>query len=216
MSAREYLGSVVFVLAVMAVGALLEAMVPLFARPMTLPGRRTANLAMTVQTLLFAFVLTSAVAVAAVYLPLASPGFMAAAGLPAVARFVLGIVALDLAYGYLAHLHGDRVASALAGGEAQAPDQARDMVQRPIATNPSPATIESVRGLTIWDRAAPASTPIPEVITRASAEAVKTVSFGFSPSAAKSRVASWVLSPSSARNTLANTVAKSFGSIRPT
>jgi len=85
-----------------------------------------------------------------------------------------------------------------------------------MATNPSPATTESARGLTICDNAAPASTPIAEVSTRASAAAANTVSFGLSPSAAKSRVASCVLSPSSARNTLANTVAKSRASIPPT
>ncbi len=103
MSAQEYFSSVAAVLSVMAAVALLEARVPLFARPTTLPGRQKANLAMTVQTLLFAFVLTSAVGVAAVYLPLASPGLMALAGLPAIAQFVVGIVALDFAYGYFAH-----------------------------------------------------------------------------------------------------------------
>ena len=103
MGTREYLGSVTIVLAVMAGVALLEAAAPLFARPTTLPGRRKANLAMTIQTLLFAFVLTSGVALMAIYLPVASPGLMAMAGLPAVAQFVLGIVAADFAYGYVAH-----------------------------------------------------------------------------------------------------------------
>jgi sterol desaturase/sphingolipid hydroxylase (fatty acid hydroxylase superfamily) len=103
MSAPAYFGSVAVVLSVMGAVALLEAMVPLFARPTTLRGRQRTNLAMTVQTLLFAFVLTSAVTVAAMYLPLAHAGLMATAGLPAVARFVVGIVALDFAYGYAAH-----------------------------------------------------------------------------------------------------------------
>ena len=58
---------------------------------------------MTIQTLAFAFVLTSAVSVAAVYPPLASPGFMAAVGLPAFAQLLVGIVALDFAFGYVAH-----------------------------------------------------------------------------------------------------------------
>lgn len=103
MDIREYLGSVAAVVSVMAAVTLLEAMIPLFTRPATPPGRRAVNLAMTVQTLLFAFVLGSAVAASAVYLPLASPDLMAAAGLPAVGRFVLGVVALDFAYGYVAH-----------------------------------------------------------------------------------------------------------------
>ena len=103
MSALEHFRTIVVVLGVMAAVALLEAVVPLFARPTTLAGRRKANLAMTIQTLLFAFVLTSAASVAAVYLPLASPSLMAEVGLPAVAQLVLGIVALDFAFGWVAH-----------------------------------------------------------------------------------------------------------------
>jgi sterol desaturase/sphingolipid hydroxylase (fatty acid hydroxylase superfamily) len=103
MNAQEYLSSVAVVVSVMAAVALLEATIPFFGRPTTLPGRQKANLAMTVQTLLFAFVLTSAVGAAAVYLPLASPALMGAAGLPPVAQLLLGIVALDWAYGYAAH-----------------------------------------------------------------------------------------------------------------
>jgi sterol desaturase/sphingolipid hydroxylase (fatty acid hydroxylase superfamily) len=103
MDAQGYFINVAVVLSVMAAVALLEAGVPLFARPTTPPGRQSTNLAMTAQTLVFAFVLTSAVAVAALYLPLASPGLMAAAGLPFVAQFILGLVALDFAFGYAAH-----------------------------------------------------------------------------------------------------------------
>ena len=102
MSALEYSRTVLVVLGVMAAIAMVEAMVPLFVRP-TLPGRHRANLAMTIQTLAFAFVLTSAVSVAAAYLPLASPGFLAAIGLPAFAQLLVGIVALDFAFGYVAH-----------------------------------------------------------------------------------------------------------------
>src|SRR5262245_52397624 len=103
MNAQDYFRSVALVVLVMAAVALLEAFVPLFTRAATFPGRKKANLAMTVQTLLFAFVLTSAVAAAAVYLPFASPGLMAAAGLPAFAQVVLGVVAIDFAFGYAAH-----------------------------------------------------------------------------------------------------------------
>ena len=103
MSTREYLGSVAVVLSVMAAVALLEAAVPLFARPTTSPGRWKTNVAMTIQTLLFAWVLTSAVALAAVYLPFASPGLMTLAGLPVAAQLLLGVVAADFADGYVAH-----------------------------------------------------------------------------------------------------------------
>lgn len=103
MSAQEYLTNVAFILSAMAAVALLEAAVPLVARTTPLPGRRRANLAMTVQVLLTAFVLTSAATAAALLVPLASPGLMALAGLPAAAQLVVGIVVLDFAYGYLAH-----------------------------------------------------------------------------------------------------------------
>jgi sterol desaturase/sphingolipid hydroxylase (fatty acid hydroxylase superfamily) len=102
MSTHGYLGSVAAVLSVMAGVALLEAAIPLFARP-RLPGRRTANLAMTAQTLVVGFLLTSAVGLAAVHVPLGSPALMAAAGMPPVVQLVVGIVALDFAFGYVAH-----------------------------------------------------------------------------------------------------------------
>lgn len=103
MNAQEYATSVVIILSVMAAVTLLEAAIPLFAPPTALSKRRRVNLGMTLQTLLFAFVLSSAVAVAALYVPLASPGLLAWIGLPAAAQFVVGIVAADFAYGYIAH-----------------------------------------------------------------------------------------------------------------
>jgi sterol desaturase/sphingolipid hydroxylase (fatty acid hydroxylase superfamily) len=103
MNTQEFLQSLVVILSVMAAVALLEAAAPFFPRPPTLPGRQKANLGLTAVTLLFAFLLTSTVAVAAAYLPLVSPGLMDRAGLPMVAQILLGIVALDFAYGYAAH-----------------------------------------------------------------------------------------------------------------
>jgi len=102
MSALQYSRTVLVVLGVMAAIAVVEATLPLFVRP-TLPGRQRANLAMTLQTLAFAFVLTSVVSVAAVWLPFASPAFMAALGLPTFAQLIVGIVAIDFAFGYVAH-----------------------------------------------------------------------------------------------------------------
>jgi sterol desaturase/sphingolipid hydroxylase (fatty acid hydroxylase superfamily) len=101
MNAREYCTSVAVVFSVMGAVALLEAVVPLFVGPAEAARRRKTNLAMTVQTLLFAFLLTSAAA--AVSLPGLSPGLMAAAGVPAVAQLVLGVFAIDFAFGYAAH-----------------------------------------------------------------------------------------------------------------
>jgi len=103
MSTREYLSSVALVLAVMGLVAVVEAVVPLFAPSATAAGRRKTNLAMTFVTLAFAFLLNSGVAVAAMFLPLASPGLFALAGIPMAAQLVIGVVAADFAYGYLAH-----------------------------------------------------------------------------------------------------------------
>ena len=103
MNAQDSFRTVALVVLVMAAVALIEATVPLFTRPTTLPGRKKTNLAMTFQTLLFALFLTSVVAAAAVYPPLASLRPMAAAGLPAAVQLVLGLVAIDFAFGYAAH-----------------------------------------------------------------------------------------------------------------
>lgn len=103
MNAREFLTSVAVVFSLMGAVALLEAVIPLFVRPKATSRRRKTNLAMTTQTLLSAFALTSGVAAAAVYLPSVSPGLMSVIGLPAVAQLVLGVVAIDFAFGYAAH-----------------------------------------------------------------------------------------------------------------
>jgi sterol desaturase/sphingolipid hydroxylase (fatty acid hydroxylase superfamily) len=87
----------------MGMAALLETTAPLFAARGVAAGRRRANLAMTAQTLIFNFFLTSGAALAALVLPLASPGIMARAEMPAAAQFVVGILILDFAFGYFAH-----------------------------------------------------------------------------------------------------------------
>jgi sterol desaturase/sphingolipid hydroxylase (fatty acid hydroxylase superfamily) len=103
MTNLQFLGSMGFILTVMAVVALVEAAIPLFARPANLQGRLRGNLAMTMQTLVFAFVLSSGVALLALMLPVASPRLLEAAGLSESVRLVLGVVALDFAFGYVAH-----------------------------------------------------------------------------------------------------------------
>jgi sterol desaturase/sphingolipid hydroxylase (fatty acid hydroxylase superfamily) len=103
MTNQEFLGGVGFILSIMALAAFVETALPLFARPANLPGRVRANLAMTIQTLLFAFVLSSGAALLAYLLPVSSPRLLESAGLPAGLRLVLGVVALDFAFGYVAH-----------------------------------------------------------------------------------------------------------------
>ena len=103
MNAQDYGTSVVLIVAVMAVVALLEAVIPLVPRPPSLPGRRRANLAMTVQVFLSTFGFTSAAAVAAAAWPWRSPGLLGTSGLPAGVQIFLGVVVLDFAYGYVAH-----------------------------------------------------------------------------------------------------------------
>jgi sterol desaturase/sphingolipid hydroxylase (fatty acid hydroxylase superfamily) len=103
MNARDYGISVLLIMAVMAVVALLEAVVPLVARPPAPSRRRRTNLAMTAQVFLCTFGFTSAAAVAAASWPWRSPGLLAASGLPAGLQIFLGVVVLDFAYGYVAH-----------------------------------------------------------------------------------------------------------------
>ena len=103
MSPHDFLSSIGIVLAMIAVAAAIELAVPLRAAADGRGPRRRANLAMTAVVLSFAFVLTTGVTIASVYLPALSPRLMAAAGIPAGLELVAGIVALDFAYGYVAH-----------------------------------------------------------------------------------------------------------------
>jgi len=103
MNAREYLNAVAVILSIMAVAALLEWAIPLFATSAMPAGRRRANLAMTAQTLIFNFMLTAAAAAAALAMPLRSPALMTRAGMPAPVQFVVGMLLLDFSFGYFAH-----------------------------------------------------------------------------------------------------------------
>jgi sterol desaturase/sphingolipid hydroxylase (fatty acid hydroxylase superfamily) len=103
MTTSEFLTGVVFLLAAMAVAAAIELAVPLYASRRPAPGRRAANLGMTVQTVLFSFGLTTVTALVAAAVPLSSPSWMRRAGLPMAAQLVVGIMALDFAFGYVAH-----------------------------------------------------------------------------------------------------------------
>lgn len=103
MSTHTYAVTVLIILAAMAAVTLLEVAIPLYARSATWPGRRRANLAMTAQTLLTAFVVSSAAAIVPLHLAGAFPGLTVMLNLPAPVRFVVGLVALDFAFGYAAH-----------------------------------------------------------------------------------------------------------------
>jgi sterol desaturase/sphingolipid hydroxylase (fatty acid hydroxylase superfamily) len=103
MTAREFLTSVTIIVMIMALIAVVELIVPMFARPAKHRGRSATNLGLTVLTLTLNWALTSAAAVIALALPLHAPGFMARLGLPFAAQIVVSVVVLDLCFGYLAH-----------------------------------------------------------------------------------------------------------------
>jgi sterol desaturase/sphingolipid hydroxylase (fatty acid hydroxylase superfamily) len=84
--------------------AAVELVVPLYAASSgSTPGRRRTNLGMTLQTVLFSFLLTMVTAVVTAAVPLSSPSWMQRAGLPPGAQLVVGIAALDFAFGYAAY-----------------------------------------------------------------------------------------------------------------
>ena len=103
MSARAFLMNVLVVSAIMAVAALIEAVVPMFARTSWTPGRRAANLALTAVVFLLNWSLSSVTAILALALSLQPPALAKGLGLPMSVQIVAGIVILDFSVGYLAH-----------------------------------------------------------------------------------------------------------------
>jgi len=103
MSARAFLMNVLVVSAIMAVAALIEAVVPMFARTSSMPGRRAANLALTAVVFLLNWSLSSVTAILALALSLQPPALAKGLGLPMSVQIVAGIVILDFSVGYLAH-----------------------------------------------------------------------------------------------------------------
>jgi sterol desaturase/sphingolipid hydroxylase (fatty acid hydroxylase superfamily) len=101
MSARDFLMNVTIILIVMAIGALLETGVPMFAAEAWKRGRRAANLGLTALSFFSNWLLASLAAVAA--LSLRPAGLMAGLGWPAWAEILIGIVAIDFSVGYLSH-----------------------------------------------------------------------------------------------------------------
>ncbi|HEY7284057.1 MAG TPA: sterol desaturase family protein [Vicinamibacterales bacterium] len=101
MSARDFLNNASIILSVMAIGALLETAVPMFAVKPWKHGRRGANLLLTAVSLLSNWLLASVAAVAA--LSLRPAGLMSQLALPGWIEVVAGILVLDFSVGYLSH-----------------------------------------------------------------------------------------------------------------
>lgn len=102
MGTREFLSNVAFILAVMAIGALLEVAVPFFAANRERDrDRRAANFAFTGLSLLTNWALASIAAIFA--LSLRPGGLMSATAWSPTLRIVLGVVLLDFLVGYLSH-----------------------------------------------------------------------------------------------------------------
>jgi sterol desaturase/sphingolipid hydroxylase (fatty acid hydroxylase superfamily) len=101
MSTREFLTNVAIILTIMALGTLLETIVPLFAAARPGRDRRTANLALTAVSFLSNWLLASIAAILA--LSMRPAGLMARLGWPFYAQVILGVVFLDFSVGYLSH-----------------------------------------------------------------------------------------------------------------
>src|SRR5262245_6180769 len=101
MSAREFLTNVIIILIVMAIGACLEIVVPMFADKPWRRGRRSANLGLTALSFGSNWLLASLAALAA--LSWRPAGLLAQRGLPYWAEVLIGIVILDFSVGYLSH-----------------------------------------------------------------------------------------------------------------
>ena len=100
MTVSQFLGNATIILAVMALGSLIEIAVPMFAARPWKQGRG-ANLGLTAVSLLSNWLLASVAAIAA--LRLRPAGLMAQLAWPAWAQMVTGIVVLDFSVGYLSH-----------------------------------------------------------------------------------------------------------------
>ena len=101
MTARDFLTNVAVILTVMAGGALLEIVLPMFAaRPWT-QRRRMANLGLTALSFVSNWLLASLAALAA--LTLRPAGLLAQLGWPLWIEIGVSIVVLDFSVGYLSH-----------------------------------------------------------------------------------------------------------------
>jgi len=103
MTAREFLTNVAIISTLMAVGALIEIVVPLWSGGFGTRGRRAANLGLTAVVFLLNWSLSSATAILALALSLQPPLWARGLGLPMAVQIVAGVVILDFSAGYLSH-----------------------------------------------------------------------------------------------------------------
>jgi len=103
MSAREFLTNITIIMLVMALAALLETAVPLFAGRAWTRSRRAANLGLTGIVFLLNWLLSSGAALVALVLAARPASLMANTGLPLAIQIAAGVVLLDFSTGYLAH-----------------------------------------------------------------------------------------------------------------
>src|SRR5689334_10985583 len=99
MTVQQFLSNASIILTVMAVGALIEALVPMFAAKPWKNGRRGANLGLTALSLGSNWLLASVAAVLA--LRWRPAGLLAQLQWPAWVEIALGILVLDFCVGYL-------------------------------------------------------------------------------------------------------------------
>jgi sterol desaturase/sphingolipid hydroxylase (fatty acid hydroxylase superfamily) len=101
MSPRDFLTSVSVIVTVMAIGALIETVVPTLLADVSTHGRRSANVWLTATSFLSNWLLASVAAIAA--LTLRPAGLMALLQWPVWLQVGTGIVVLDFSVGYLSH-----------------------------------------------------------------------------------------------------------------
>ena len=101
MTAREFLTNVSIILIVMAIGAVLEILLPMFADKPWRRERRMANLGLTALSFASNWLLASIAGIAA--LSWRPAGLLAGQGLPFWAQVLIGILVLDFSVGYLSH-----------------------------------------------------------------------------------------------------------------
>jgi sterol desaturase/sphingolipid hydroxylase (fatty acid hydroxylase superfamily) len=101
MTVGEFMMNISIILTVMAIGALLEVAVPMFAARAWTNERRAANLGLTAVSFVSNWLLASLAAVAAVTWRPA--GLLAQVGWPFWVQTMVGILVLDFSVGYLSH-----------------------------------------------------------------------------------------------------------------
>ena len=101
MTSRVFLTNVAYILGVMAVGALIETAVPLFAARPWRHARRSANLGLTGLSFVMSWLLSTLAA--AMALRLRPAGLLSRFNWPLWSEIVAGVLVLDLSIGYLSH-----------------------------------------------------------------------------------------------------------------